>query len=236
MVVIAVIVILASMLLPSLSRARGAARRVTCAGNLKQLGPANLIYAGDNHDCLAPYTESSGMGGAGKYRLGQGLSDGAIDLTGDGRLGDYYEKTVTVTLCPGMESDGEITLSPVRGGRRRFRGRPVMRRSGRKFSRTPGFSASATAISGAASWAWCRPAPAGTITAEAPAAPSEPFFLFNDRPYDRASPGIRPAAATDFPICDRRDAIARREQFREIIGIAESALERDFRNPCRTVL
>ncbi len=54
LVVIAIIAILSSLLLPSLNRARESARRINCAGNLKQLGLVFLSYGGDNQEYLPP--------------------------------------------------------------------------------------------------------------------------------------------------------------------------------------
>ena len=52
LVVIGIITVLVAILLPAISKARRDAERLACSANLRQLGQALLMYAGENRDWL----------------------------------------------------------------------------------------------------------------------------------------------------------------------------------------
>jgi prepilin-type N-terminal cleavage/methylation domain-containing protein/prepilin-type processing-associated H-X9-DG protein len=74
LVVIGIIALLISILLPSLNRARETANRVKCASNLRQMGQALLLYAGENKGNY-PRTY---------YQAGAALTDAAPTFTQTG--------------------------------------------------------------------------------------------------------------------------------------------------------
>ena len=62
LVVISIIAVLASMLLPALSKARERAKAIACLSNLKQCILAQSNYANDYEYLPVPYFGSSAMG------------------------------------------------------------------------------------------------------------------------------------------------------------------------------
>ena len=69
LVVIAIIGILAALLLPALSRAKAAAKRIHCVGNQKQIALATLMYANDYKDRLPSVNPIRGEWMNGEYVL-----------------------------------------------------------------------------------------------------------------------------------------------------------------------
>ncbi len=63
LVVVAIIAILASLLLPSLSRARDTAKTISCASNMKQISTGSTMYMNDYDD----YCPSGGSAGCWPY-------------------------------------------------------------------------------------------------------------------------------------------------------------------------
>jgi prepilin-type N-terminal cleavage/methylation domain-containing protein len=88
LVVIAIIGILASMLLPALSKAKEDANRIKCMNNLRQLSQANMMYAGDN---------------GGKYPSRVTSAPGSITNRWPAILNSYYKMT-NLLICPSETS------------------------------------------------------------------------------------------------------------------------------------
>jgi prepilin-type N-terminal cleavage/methylation domain-containing protein len=79
LVVIAIIAILAAMLLPVLSRAKEAGRRIACLNNIRQLGLASQMYVNDNQGAYPPRSETNSW---------------------PNQFYDNYGKNLKVLLCP----------------------------------------------------------------------------------------------------------------------------------------
>ena len=104
LVVIGIIAILASLLLPALTRSKASAWETTCASNLHQLGIATRLYWDENNDnCFKWNCGSSGATNGGQTYWFGWIGSGAegsrsLDLTA-GVLYPYLQGS-PVRLCP----------------------------------------------------------------------------------------------------------------------------------------
>jgi prepilin-type N-terminal cleavage/methylation domain-containing protein/prepilin-type processing-associated H-X9-DG protein len=107
LVVIAVIAILASLLLPALSKAKGKAQSIACRNNLKQLEVAAVMYAGDYQGFFPPTRDVTLSGYAqsadGSWVLGNAQRDRSDENIKKGVLWDYVGAVKTYR-CPSDKS------------------------------------------------------------------------------------------------------------------------------------
>ncbi len=103
LVVVAIIGILASMLLPALTRAKAKGQAIACLNNLRQLTLCWLMYPDDNDGWVPPNEASGAISLAGSWIEGDAKTDRDTRNIEKGVL-FRYNKSVKIYRCPSDRS------------------------------------------------------------------------------------------------------------------------------------
>ncbi|MBS3764501.1 MAG: type II secretion system protein [Planctomycetes bacterium] len=114
LVVVAIIAILAAMLMPALESAREAARRATCAGNLRQIGLGNAMYMNENTDWMPVFAAHQNGVNYGLRMRPQRAKEGKLT---SGAI-EYYRSLWhdDVRWCPDLKAESQPHYPPVGPG------------------------------------------------------------------------------------------------------------------------
>jgi prepilin-type N-terminal cleavage/methylation domain-containing protein len=126
LVVIAIIAILAAMLLPALANAKNQAAKTKCVSNLKQLGTAITLFAGDNNEMFPPAADAGPVPAPNGHQLTWDsyinfyISGGHLPQA-DLDVGDLDpDDTPQVLLCPADMGPDTDWVAPGSCGRRTY--------------------------------------------------------------------------------------------------------------------
>lgn len=102
LLVIAIITILAALLLPSLSKARSTAYRISCVSNLRTMGTGVMLYVSDNQDFMPRKYKRWSWG----YAIGQSIG---LTRPGAGNLADADANVACIPIqrvftCPAQQN------------------------------------------------------------------------------------------------------------------------------------
>src|SRR5213594_869977 len=106
LVTIAIIAILAALLLPALTQSKDKAQAVTCAGNIKHLSVAWLLYADENADWLVnnhgvPETLARRQTWANNVQDWEASDDNTnLIFLSDSKLGPFANRATKIYKCP----------------------------------------------------------------------------------------------------------------------------------------